>query len=174
MKLMTVIALTSLQAAYSAAGADEKVPAQAEREKKGALPVEATKQTPRPARAKDSLPSTNPSFSVTETWSSFTVQPGTPYKLSSATDYTGADHIAVAIECPTGSSPQSVVITVWWGNPNAIWLTLTDVILGNGFPLKNMGGGTVPAYGPQLQLQVVNTGTAPVSCDQVTTYAVVH
>ncbi len=54
--------------------------------------------------------------------------------------------------------------------------------LGKGLPsrerpsidLKNMGGSTVPVYGSQLMLQVVNSGSTAISCDQVTAYAVVH
>jgi hypothetical protein len=69
---------------------------------------------------------------------------------------------------------QNVAITMWWGSPNAIYLTMTDVIVGSNFVLKNMGGSAVPVYGSQIQIQVVNTGSTPVSCDQVTTYAVVH
>lgn len=94
--------------------------------------------------------------------------------LTSTGDYTGADHIAIAIECPAGANLQGAGITVWWGSSLASHLTLTDVVSGASFLLKNMGGSTVPVYGSQLMLQVVNPGSTAISCDQVTAYAVVH
>jgi hypothetical protein len=96
------------------------------------------------------------------------------YKLTSTSDYTGAEHVSVAIECPTGNSLQNVSITVWWGNSLALYLSATDVISSGSFAYRNVGGAVVPVYGPQIMMQVTNAGTTPVSCDQVTTYAVVH
>jgi hypothetical protein len=124
-------------------------------------------------KARD-LASSNPSFTVSDTWTSITVAAGASYKLTSTNDYTGSEQVSIAIECPTAVSLQNVGITVWWGIPIAPFLTLTDVVAGSGFLLKNMGGGSVSVYGNQIMLQVVNTGTTAISCDQVTTYAVVH
>jgi hypothetical protein len=61
------------------------------------------------------------------------------YKITSQDDYTGADALAVAIECPAGNNLQNVGITVWWGNSLATNLTLTDVLLGTDFVLSYMG-----------------------------------
>jgi hypothetical protein len=132
----------------------------------------------KPATAKTAGPRTattnTNSLMLFQAWGSFTLAPGSSLTLTSIYDYTGADTFAVAIECPSGNNLQNVALTVWWGNSLATYLTLTDVILGSDFVLPYMGGGTVPVYGSQVLVQVVNTGTAPVSCDQVTGYAVVH
>jgi hypothetical protein len=76
----------------------------------------------------------------------FSVAPGGVFKITSSSnyDYTGADTLAVAIECPSGNNLQNVGITVWWGNSIAANLTLTDVIHGSSFNLPSMGGGKVP------------------------------
>jgi hypothetical protein len=117
---------------------------------------------------------TDPSLTLFGAVGAFTVAPGASFKITSQFNYTGADTLAVALECPTGTDLSKVGISAWWSNSFANNFTLTDVILGSDFFLSNMGGGTVPVYGTQLLLYVVNTGTAPISCDQLTTYAVVH
>jgi hypothetical protein len=158
--LIGVAAMLVQQAAFGADKKPEMEPMRAVA-RKGAKPKAATD-------------STNPSNTLYTASPSFTIPPGTSFKITSEYDYTGAAHVSVAIECPTGNSLQSVGIAVWWGNPLATYLTMTDYIPGNGFALSNMGGATVPVYGTQLVIQVVNAGPTPVSCDQVTTYAVVH
>ena len=104
-----------------------------EKEKPEVTPIPATKQEGHSAKAKQ-VASTNPSFSVTDTWTSFTVQPGGIYKLTSTNDYTGSEHASVTIECSTGVSLQNISIAVWWGNSLAPYLTLTDLISGSNFP----------------------------------------
>ena len=142
-------------------------------EKKEATPILASKPSGRSASPKTTA-TTSPSSAISDTWLNFTVPPGTFYKLTSTTDYTGADHISVAIECPSGNSLQTVSITVWWANSVVPYFAQTDTILGSNFPLTNMGGAVVPVYGSTLLLEIVDTCTAAVSCDQVTTYAAVH
>jgi hypothetical protein len=163
---LPVLTVSVLACAWMAFGADGKT----EKQERTAVP--ASKQEGRPALPKVS--SSDPSLSLYDSWSSFTVPPGGLQKLTSTSNYAGASTISVAIECPTGTSLQNISIAVWWGVPSANFLTLTDLIIGGEFVLANMGGGTVPVYGSQLMLEVVNAGSASVSCDQVTTFAVVH
>jgi hypothetical protein len=137
-------------------------------------PVGAAKSTPAKTAGPRDATSNTSSLTLFGAVGAFTVAPGGTYKITSSYDYTGADTLAVAVECPSGNNLQNVGVTVWWGNSLAANLTLTDVILGSDFSLSYMGGGTVPVYGSQLLLQVVNIGTITVSCDQLTTYAVVH
>jgi hypothetical protein len=114
------------------------------------------------------------SLTLFEASGSFTIAPNSFYRFNSTADYTGADTVAVAVECPTGTSLKNILITTSWGNSLATFLTLTDAIVGSDFVLSNMGGGVVSVFGSELMVQIVNTGTTPVSCDQMTTYAVVH
>ncbi|HWZ31168.1 MAG TPA: hypothetical protein VNX18_07540 [Bryobacteraceae bacterium] len=104
------------------------------------------------------------------------LQPGQGLTLPSIQDWTGTDHIAVAIQCPQASSVQNLQIGVQWIVPVSIatLYTLTDVILGSNFPLSNQGGAVVPTYGNQLQLILFNAGSTPISCSQVTIAAKVH
>jgi hypothetical protein len=142
-------------------------------EKKEAAPIPAAKPAGHSASARTSA-ATSSGSAVSDTWLNLTVPPGTFIKLNSTSDYTGADHISIAIECQSGNSLQPVAITVWWANSIVPYFAQTDAILGSNFPLTNMGGAIVPVYGPTLLLELVNNGTAAVSCDQVTTYAAVH
>ena len=174
MKLFTMI----LAAAMLATGAEKTDKAAAKKdffEKLGAMQLGSVPVAAPTAKRVGTRATTNtPSLTLFQAWGNFTVAPGTAFKLLSTYDYTGADTLAVAIECPVGNNLQNVGITVWWGNSLATNITLTDVILGSDFVLSYMGGGTVPVYGSQLLMEVVNTGTTAVSCDQVTGYAVVH
>jgi hypothetical protein len=106
-------------------------------------------------------------------WTGVTVAPGPYHLLTTTQDYTGAETLRVAIECPSSVNLKPVGIGVWWAVPNSNF-TATDAILASGFLLQNMGGAVTQVYGNQLQLQVINTGSSPISCDQVTAYAVVH
>jgi hypothetical protein len=110
---LSVLSVGFLLGACLALGADGKV--EKKEEKAEVVSVPAAKQAPaRSVRAKDS-PATDASFSVSDTWSSFTVQAGSIFKLTSTNDYTGAEHVSVAIECPVGNSLQNISITVFLG-----------------------------------------------------------
>jgi hypothetical protein len=114
------------------------------------------------------------SLSVFDAFSNIVVQPGQTLPLVSAVDWTGADHVSIAIECPTSTSLQNVGIAVLWSMPVASNYTATDLISGKNFLVPNMGGAVVPAYGNQLGLGIINSGTTIIACDQVTVYGVVH
>ena len=47
-------------------------------------------------------------------------------------------------------------------------------ILGSNMVFNNGGGEVTPVYGTSLQIDVVNVGAAPISCNQLMVYAVVH
>jgi hypothetical protein len=119
-----------------------------------------------------------PSLSNFDAFSNIVVAPGQAATLTSTLDWTGADHVSIAIHCPAGTNLTSTVLAVQWAIPalasTAPYYTATDAILGQNLLLPNMGGGTVPVYGNQLQIVVVNGGSTAISCDQVTAYAVVH
>jgi hypothetical protein len=138
--------------------------------------IESRLASPEKAAVKQALPrDTNmSSLSVYGIWTGITVPAGQVLTLQSQTDYTGADHVSVAVECPTTTSLKSVGLAVSWTNPLANFYAVTDVILGSDLVFGYTGGATVPVYGPQLQISVVNVGTTSIACDQVTTYAVVH
>jgi hypothetical protein len=114
------------------------------------------------------------SLSAYEVFTNVTVAPGQSVTLTSQQDWTGADRISIAVQCPSSTSLAKVGIGVAWSIPIANYFALTDVILGSNFTLPYTGGGTSPAYGNQLQLVMVNTGSTTVSCNQLTAYAVVH
>jgi len=115
-----------------------------------------------------------PSLTNVESWTGITVAAGQSLMLTSQSDWTGASSVAIAIECPSSVSLKNAGIAVWWGISLAPNPTLTDVLVGSSFFVPNMGGAVTSAFGNKLQLQLVNTGTVSISCDQVTAYGVVH
>jgi len=114
------------------------------------------------------------SLSAYEAFLGVTVLGGQYLALQSQTNWTGADHISVTVQCPTTTSLNNVSLVMFWTNPVANFYAATDIILGGNFAFPNSGGAVVPVHGTQLQIFVVNNGTAPIACNQVTTYAVVH
>lgn len=114
-----------------------------------------------------------PSLSAFDAFTNIVLPAGQVTNFTSAIDWTGADHVSIAIECPPSTSLQKVQILVTWAMPLAPFYTTTDVILGSNLLFANMGGAIVPAYGNQLQIVILNSGST-VACDQLTVYAVVH
>jgi hypothetical protein len=177
MKSMMII----LASALLASGADK--PEKGEKLEKRALAILATtqgssqvltsKQPPKSGAPRGASSNTD-SLTVFDTWTNFTVPANSGLKLTSTSDYTGASQVAVAIECPNSISLKNAGLAIWWGTQYAPNMTLTDLIAGSDFVLSYMGGGTTQTYGTQIMIQVVNAGTTAVTCDQVTTYAVVH
>ena len=136
-----------------------------------------TKQLRKPqATSHDATSSNMPSLTAFESFSNVAVQPGPTSQLTSSTDWTGADHVSVAISCPASTSLQNTVIVIGWAIPlpNAPNYTATDAIIGKNLLLPNMGGAVVPSYGNMLQLLVINSGSTSIACDQLTVYGVVH
>lgn len=116
-----------------------------------------------------------PSLSGFEAFTNLVVQPGQYAVLTSTLDWTGAVQASVAIECPASTSLQNVQIAVEWAMPAyAGFWTATSVIAGNTLLLPNMGGAVVPAFGNQLQILLINSGTTTVTCDQLTVYALLQ
>jgi hypothetical protein len=111
---------------------------------------------------------------MVDAFSNIVVQPGQSLPLVSAVDWTGADHVSIAIECPSSTSLQNVNIAVLWSMPVASNYTATDVISGKNLLVPNMGGAVVPVYGNLLGLGIINSGNTSIACDQVTVYGVVH
>ena len=111
-----------------------------------------------------------------EAFGNFAVQAGQNLNLASTTDWTGATQVAIAVHCPSATSLQNVQILPYWGvNLDvAQVLTAADVILGKNLAFTNAGGSVVNAYGSQLVVQIRNTGTTAITCDQITFYGFVH
>ena len=146
-------------------------------EKKEATPAkESMSQIPKRPDVKRATPkdANNPSLSAFDAFTTIVLPPGQTINLTSVIDWTGADHVSIAIECPTSTSLQRVQLFVTWGIALAPFYTTTDVILGSNLLFSNMGGATVPAYGNNLQIVMANSGSTTVACDQLTVYGVVH
>src|ERR1700676_4689935 len=58
-----------------------------------------------------------PSLSAFDGFTNLVVQPGQLSVLTSIIDWTGADHISVAIECPSSTSLTNSAIVIQWGLP---------------------------------------------------------
>ncbi len=115
------------------------------------------------------------SLSNFEIFTGLTIQPGQTLNLFGILDWTGADTASIAIACPTSTSLQNTQVLVYWQMPAFTnTYTATSGLLGSNLLFTNMGGGVVPVFGNFFGLQVKNTGSAVVACDQLTVYGVVR
>ena len=114
------------------------------------------------------------SVTVYEAFTGLVIPGGQNLNLTSAQDWTGADHVSIAIECPGSTNLKNIALVVYWAIPIVNFYTLTDIIEGSNFLFTNQGGAVVPTYGNQLQVTVVNQGSNTIACDQLTIYAIAH
>jgi hypothetical protein len=91
---------------------------------------------------------------------------------SSISDYTGAERVSITIGCD--SSLKDVALVVYWSTSIATIPIGTSVITSDSLLFTNAGGAVVPVFGQQFQIEVRNGGSTPVSCPQLSAYAVVH
>jgi hypothetical protein len=113
----------------------------------------------------------DPSLTNYEVAKSFTVAAGQTVKVQSGSDWTGGSEVAVGLNC---AAVANLRVYALWSVAEADFYTATDTLLGSNFAFTNQGGGVVPVHGTILQLQVRNTGTTDVSCDQILVFGVVR
>jgi hypothetical protein len=104
----------------------------------------------------------------------FSVNAGGSASFTANSDFSGSDAVSIAISAPTSQDLGAVRLLVWWAIPGVDFYVLQDVIVGTNFYFSNQGGGMVPVYGNQLQIQVMNDGAGPITFHQLTAYSVIR
>jgi hypothetical protein len=136
------------------------------------LPVisKVIRSAPRTAAASERA-AADPTLTSFEVVKTFTVAAGQTVGMKSNSDWTGGSEVSISINC---ASVANIRVYALWTVPIADFFTGTDIIAADKFAFTNQGGGIVPVHGTQLQVQVRNTGTADVSCDQLVVYGTVR
>ena len=109
-----------------------------------------------------------------EIFKDFSVPPGQSTGFDAVSDYTGAEKASVAIQCPTSTDLRNVQLQFFWMMEPAEFYAGTEFVNGLGLAFTNMGGAVISVFGSSLHVEVKNSGTVPVSCNQLTIYAVIH
>jgi hypothetical protein len=104
----------------------------------------------------------------------FSVNAGASASFTANSDFSGSQAVSIAISAPSSQDLGAVRLLVWWAIPGVDFYVLQDVIVGTNFYFSNQGGGIVPAYGNQLQVQVMNDGASPITFHQLTAYSVIR
>lgn len=115
-----------------------------------------------------------PSLTAIETFTSINVAAQDHASFIFKSDFTGAERASVSLLCASTTSLKSVGMVMYWTSSIADFWAVGGVILGGDLLFNNGGGAVVPVYGTRLQIDFVNTGTTPISCNQLMVYAVVH
>jgi len=115
------------------------------------------------------------SLSVVEIFTGLTIAPGQTLNLFGNLDWTGAETASLAIACPTATPLTNIQVFVYWQMPAFTnTYVATSSLAASNFAFKNMGGSVVPVFGNYFGLQLRNSGTTTVNCDQLTMYGVVR
>ena len=114
--------------------------------------------------------SVKPRVTVSETFTSLTIDPGASLTVDSAMDYSTSDVVRVSLRSMSGDlSPLQML--AYWSDPLLGFYNATQAIDGSTFVNANSGGGQFVVYGPQFRLVLTNTGTTTINLDQLMIFA---
>ena len=123
------------------------------------------------AAAPSQRSASDPSLTNYEVGKSFTVAAGQTVRVQSISDWTGGTDVAISLNCAVVTNLRVYAL---WSLPGADLYSGTDILAGTNFAFTNQGGGLVPVHGTDLMIQVRNTGTTDVVCDQIMVYGVLR
>jgi hypothetical protein len=142
--------------------------------------AEAAVKTDAPANAdrRSSLPGSRalaPFYSspLWEYWVNLTIPAGSSLDLDSVMDFSYADSVRVTVRCSSGNLAD-VVLGAYWSVPRAPLFNVADVVRGDTFYYRNVGGATFQTYGSQFRLRIINNGVTGVTLSQVLVFARSH
>jgi hypothetical protein len=110
------------------------------------------------------------SSSLWNYWVNLTIPAGGSLDLNSVMDFSYSDSVRVTVRCSNGSLAD-VVLNAYWSVPLAPLFNVADVVKGDTFPYRNVGGATFNTYGSQFRLRIVNNGVIGVTLSQVLMFA---
>jgi hypothetical protein len=110
------------------------------------------------------------SSSLWEYWVNLTIPAGGSLDLDSAMDFSYSDSVRVTVRCGNGSLAD-LVLSAYWSVPLAPLFNVADVVKGDTFYYRNVGGATFNTYGSQFRLRIINNGVTGVTLSQVLMFA---
>jgi len=125
------------------------------------------------ARLKAAGPRTSaPSYSsgLWDYWLNVVVPAHGWLDLDSAMDFSHADNVRVTIRCGVGNLTD-LLLAAYWTVPQAPFFNVSDVVRGDSFYYRNVGGATFRTYGSRFRLRIVNNGATDVMLSQALVFA---
>ncbi len=130
--------------------------------------------SPRPDRRSNLTGSRtlNSSYSpaLWEYWVNLTIPAGGSLDLDSDIDFAYSDSVRVTVRSGIGNLAD-VVLNAYWSVPFAPLFNVADVVRGDTFYYRNVGGATFNTYGSQFRLRIINNGVTAVTLSQVLLFA---
>jgi hypothetical protein len=106
------------------------------------------------------------SSSLWKYWVNLTIAAGGSLDLDSGMDFSYSDSVRVTVRCSNGNLAD-VLLAAYWTVPLAPLFNLADVVKGDTFHYRNVGGATFNTYGSQFRLRIINNGVTGVTLSQV-------
>ena len=110
------------------------------------------------------------SSSLWNYWVNLTIPAGGYLDLDPAMDFSYTDSVRVTVRCSNGSLAD-VVLGAYWSVPLAPLFNVADVVKGDIFPYRNVGGAIFNTYGSQFRLRIINNGVTGITLSQVLMFA---
>jgi hypothetical protein len=136
----------------------------------GMGPARSTSRSVRSNEAAAAIPTPPPRVvyeGLITTDAPITIAPNNYTILQAQSDFTHADHAAIAITS-LGQDLTGLRVLPAWAAPGT-YFNVTDI---NGpFAALDHGGMYTPVYGPFLKVMLFNTGSTPLQVKQLTVYA---
>jgi hypothetical protein len=131
-----------------------------------------SKALPSKAKAEANASATPRSYSYAdwEVWRDVTIAPGESVNLDSGISFTTADTARVSIRS-RNADLREIVMNAYWAMPQAEFFNVAEIVTGDTFPYRNVGGATFTTYGNQFRLRLTNTGTSTMYLAQVVVFA---
>jgi hypothetical protein len=121
----------------------------------------------RPSRAGPRTLSSSYASSLWEYWVNLTIPAGSSLDLDSDLDFSYSDNVRVTIRSSDSGDLSDVVLDAYWTVPQAPFFNLADVVKGDTFYYRNVGGATFNTYGSRFRLRIINNGATAVTLRQV-------
>ncbi len=106
------------------------------------------------------------SSSLWEYWVNLTIPAGGSLDLDSDIDFSYSENVRVTVRSDFGNLAE-VTLGAYWTVPPAPFFNVADVVNGNTFYYRNVGGATFNTYGNWFRLRITNNGGSAVTLRQV-------
>lgn len=101
-----------------------------------------------------------------ELWRNLTIGPGQSVTLHSDLDFSTAGTARVSFRSRNNDLPD-LRMDAYWAVPQAEFFNVAEVVTGQNFPYRNVGGVTFTTYGSQFRLRLTNTGGTTIFLSQI-------
>ncbi len=110
------------------------------------------------------------SSALWEYWVNLMIPAGSSLDLDADLDFSYSENVRVTVRSD-GGSLADVALAAYWTMPQAPFFSVADVVRGDTFYYRNVGGATFNTYGSWFRLRIINNGASAVTLRQVLMFA---